>query len=108
MMNVMSYLTGLFRGQPLDDQLADVRRAARHDAEMVVGTYTREFEATAARILSASQERLIGDGPDVEDAEWELDYSSWSRPALMRAAKERGLVVKRTDTAADLVDKLRR
>ena len=107
MMNVMSYLTGLFRGQALDDQLTDVRRAARHDAEVVVGTYAREFEAAAARILSASQELLIGDGQSIEDAEWEPDYSSWSRPALMREAKDRGLVVKRTDTAADLVAKLK-
>jgi len=59
MMNVMAYLTGLFRGQALDDQLADMRRAARHDAEVVVGTYAREFEAAHLDALQADRHAVV-------------------------------------------------
>ena len=104
-MNVISFLTGIFRGQNLDGQLDQVRAAARQDAELVVGTYVQEFEATAARVLLASQQRLT-DQRDVEDADWEMDYSGWSRPQLMSEVKTRGLEVARSDTKQDLIAKL--
>ena len=118
-MNVISYLTGIFRGQNIDGQLDAVRRAAQQDAELVVGTYTREFEATTARILMGSQSRLLDYHPaeDVEDGaedvEYEVhdsrpDYLSWDRPSLLHEAKQRGLTIKRTDKVRDLACKLER
>jgi len=119
MMNVISFLTGIFRGQNLDGQLDAVRRAAQQDAELVVGTYTREFEATTARILMGSQSRLLDYHPaedvedDAEDVEYEVhdsqpDYLSWDRPSLLHEAKQRGLTIKRTDKVRDLARKLER
>ena len=124
-MNVISFLTGIFRGQSLDGQLDAVRRAAQQDAELVVGTYTREFEAATARILMGSQNRLLDYHPaedvedDAEDVEYEVhdaevhatdqpDYLSWDRPSLLHEAKQRGLTIKRTDKVKDLARKLER
>ena len=69
-MNVTSFLMSIFRGQSLDGQVDQVRRAAQQDAELVVCCYVQEFEATAARVFLASQQRLT-DQRDVEDADWE-------------------------------------
>jgi len=105
-MNLLNYLSSIFRGQVFNGQLESVREAARQDAQAVAGAYVQEFEATVARILQGSQQRLIGD--DTLDAEYEVapDYSSWDRPTLMRVCLDGGAATEKTDRKHDLIDKL--
>jgi len=105
-MNLLNYLSSIFRGQVFNGQLESVREAARQDAQAVAGAYVQEFEATVARILQGSQQRLIGD--DTLDAEYEVapDYATWDRPMLMRACRDRGISTEKTDRKHDLIDKL--
>jgi len=76
-MTLKNFLVGLFRGHSANGELEGVREAARQDARLMVGTYVQEFEAEAARIFTARQQRFLGlinDEPDsisteeIEDA----------------------------------------
>ena len=65
-MNLKEFVIGVFtRGMraTLNGQLDSIRESARADAELTVGAYLDEFEKTAAGMLRARQQKLIGVEP---------------------------------------------
>jgi len=104
-MNLLAYLTGIFGGRSFDGQLLQARRVGEQHGEQFAVAYAQGVEAGIGRVLLESQRRLLA-FDDVEDADWEPDYASWSRPQLMSEVKGRGLSVAKTDTKQDLIEKL--
>lgn len=112
-MNLKNYLTGLFVGHSADGELDQVKEAAKQDARLMVGTYVSAFEAEAAKILTNCQLHFLGHETeeDVVDGEFtpvSYDWGEYTRPELMRAAKERGLTLSRKSTKKQLVEVLER
>lgn len=59
-MSLIDFVLQLFGKLPLKSRLESIRKAARQDAALAVGTYADEFEAEAGRILRERQRRLVG------------------------------------------------
>lgn len=106
-MNVVAYITSIFRGQSLDGALEHARQAGVQDARAVATAYVQGAESEISRILQESQARLTSSDQYIEaDYEVQTDYESWSRPALMRECRNRGIATARTDTTEDLLERL--
>lgn len=105
-MNVRQFLSSIFsnRGQ-LNGELTQARDTGRHHAEVLVGAYLDGFEDQAAKMLLERRQRLIGfsDHPEEIEGEASPDYSTYSRPELMKAARERGIKYERSATSEDLI-----
>jgi hypothetical protein len=115
---------GLFRPN-VDGQIETVAKQGEEDGELYMAGYMEGFHRGASRAAARKRQELLGvdtleeedgvlDVPIVEVVEEEndgvsMDYSSWSRPELMREYRERkGKPAKTTATKRQLVSALNR